>query len=504
MPHMSESRVSSAPQRQSVTFEQMFDEWRRYKLCAGQKTAKKRTVSLFQRYLLPSLGHRSASDVRPSDLLGPLTRVEGMGFRSTAALLLKETIRLYRFAVASGLVTTNPAEGVLGLLRPWRPRHRATVLVPERVGQLLLAIDNYEGRTLAKHYALLLPLVFVRPSELLEAEWSEFDLDRGEWRIPARRMKARLPHIVPLSTQAQALFLRIRRTTGGSRYVFPSAMSKSGCLTRGICTSIVRRIGFRGEMTMSGFRSMAATLLSEQGWSSDAIDRQLSHVQRGPILRHYNFAQYLPERRRMMQSWADYLENLLRKARNAANERLRSNYRQSIAMYAIGRLQEKPNVWRWTVNFTRRGKGYCKSFYDLKCGGSKEALNAAIAWRDRKLGEIGVLRRREFREVRRTDNQSGAPGVLFVQSKKQSRGSWMAKMRIGEGKSITKSFAVKKYGYQDAFARAVVARQHLLRHVRNEPFLHHPLAKKLARRRGSNRPRRPDSEQRDGTTVRVG
>jgi integrase len=165
----------------------------------------------------------------------------------------------------------------------------------------------------------LMPLVFVRPSELREAEWQEIDFKAAEWRIPARRMKGRRPHIVPLSAQAKRLFRQVHRITGNGVYVFASSSSESGCISIHLQTTMLKSIGFGGEISMGGFRTMAATLLSEQGWSSDAIERQLSHADPFPIRRTYNFAQYLPERRRMMQAWADYLDKL---AGRSARKRL--------------------------------------------------------------------------------------------------------------------------------------------------------------------------------------
>jgi hypothetical protein len=154
-------------------------------------------------------------------------------------------------------------------------------------------------------------------------------------------------------------------------------------------------------------------------------------------------------------------------------------------MYAITRLEEKPGVWRWAVNLTRRGKGYCKSFYDLKSGGSRKALAAAIAWRDRQLAKIQILTRREFRQIKRSDNRSGVPGVLFIRRRNQRRGSWQAKIRVGKSKQVAKTFAVKKFGNRGAFERAVQARAELLELIENQPYLYDPLAKRIAAKRAT-------------------
>lgn len=152
-------------------------------------------------------------------------------------------------------------------------------------------------------------------------------------------------------------------------------------------------------------------------------------------------------------------------------------------MYAITRLEEKPGVWRWAVNFTRRGKLYSKSFYDLKSGGSKRALSAAISWRNQQLIDVKVLTRREFRQIARSNNRSGEPGVRFMRRKNQPRGSWQAKTRVGKNKQVTKTFAVNKYGNRGAFERAVQARAELLELIVDRPYLSHPLAKRAAAKR---------------------
>lgn len=146
-------------------------------------------------------------------------------------------------------------------------------------------------------------------------------------------------------------------------------------------------------------------------------------------------------------------------------------------MYAISRIEAKPGIWCWSVNFRRRGKPHYKSFYDLQLGGSKKALVAAIEWRDSKLAKTRVLSKREFHQLVRTNNQSGVPGVQFIQPKIQPQGSWQARLKLPDGKEVTRTFAVLKYGYEDAFKLAVEARKELLGLVENKPYLHHPTAR---------------------------
>lgn len=154
-------------------------------------------------------------------------------------------------------------------------------------------------------------------------------------------------------------------------------------------------------------------------------------------------------------------------------------------MYAISRIQAKPGIWCWAVAIRRRGKAYYKSFYDFRRDGSKKALAAAIAWRDRLLARTKTLSKREFRQLLRSDNRSGAPGVLFIRPKNQPQGSWQAKSRLADGRSIAKTFAVRKYGERGVFERAVAARADMLALIDDRPYVHHPTAKKFAGRLGN-------------------
>jgi integrase len=176
---------------------------------------------------------------------------------------------------------------------------------------LLKAIDSYEGAITSRCALQLAPLVFVRPGELRHAEWSEIDLERAEWRIPAAKMKMKEPHIVPLSRQACAILEELKPLTGGGRYVFPSVRSLERPMSENTVNAALRRLGYeKDEMTGHGFRSIASTTLHELGWSSAVIERQLAHGERNKVKAAYNFAEHLGERRKMMQAWADHLDKL--------------------------------------------------------------------------------------------------------------------------------------------------------------------------------------------------
>lgn len=307
---LAEPRPVSLTLIKEVTFEELVRLWQRYGLKSWLKADPARIFSRFQQYLFPTLGSRLATEISSPEIVAALRKVEDAGHLPLAHLILRELNRLYRFAIAAGYARDNPARELWTALYRWRPRRRPTILAPTQIGELLRAINSYHGHSCAKYLLRLMPFVIVRSSELREAEWKEINFRMKEWRIPARRMKGGRPHIVPLSRQAMDLFRELHRLTGYSQYVFASSRTPNGIISDGVFTKMLRTLGFRGRMTATGFRSMAATHLSELGWSADAIERQLSHLDPGVIGRTYNFAEYLPERRRMMQAWANYLDKL--------------------------------------------------------------------------------------------------------------------------------------------------------------------------------------------------
>jgi integrase len=198
-----------------------------------------------------------------------------------------------------------------GALPPTRQRHHASITDPKKIGELLRAVDGYEGSLVTRCALQLASLTFVRPGELRHAEWAEIDLDKAEWRIPAEKMKMRTVHIVPLSNQALKVLNEIKPLTGQGSYVFPGVRTNRRPMSENTVNAALRRLGYsKEEMTGHGFRSMASTILNEQGWHRDAIERQLAHAERNSVRAAYNYAEHLPERIKMMQWWADYLDKL--------------------------------------------------------------------------------------------------------------------------------------------------------------------------------------------------
>jgi integrase len=202
-----------------------------------------------------------------------------------------------------------------GALRPRKVTHRAAITEPKKVGQLLRDCDNYEGYFPIVCALRLAPLVFVRPTELRAAEWSEFNLEAQEWRIPATRMKMKQAHIVPLSKQAVEILKELQAFSGSGKYLFPSIRTETRPVSDATLLNALRRMGYaQNEMCTHGFRSIASTLLNELGYNRDWIERQLAHGERNDVRAAYNYAEYLPERRKMMDEWANYLASLRERA----------------------------------------------------------------------------------------------------------------------------------------------------------------------------------------------
>lgn len=240
-----------------------------------------------------------------------MRRIESRGVLETAHRVLQQCGQVFRYAVATGRAERDPSTDLKGALPPVKVKHHASIVEPKLIGELLRAISRYSGSFITASALRFAPLVFARPGELRRAEWTEFDLDKAEWRIPASKMKMASTHIVPLSKQAMAIVEALKPVTGSGKYLFPSIRTATRPMSENTINAALRRLGYSGdEMTGHGFRSMASTLLNEQGWNRDAIERQLAHSERDGVRAAYNYAEYLPERREMMQAWADYLDEL--------------------------------------------------------------------------------------------------------------------------------------------------------------------------------------------------
>jgi len=294
------------------TFEPVAREWHEKQLATHGESHRTRVLARLKNHVFPVIGGRPIAKIEAPEILLALQRIEKRGTIETAHRVLQICSQVFRYAIVTGRAKRDPARDLRGALTPLRQRHYPTITDPKAVGGLLRALAVYDGTLVARCALRLAPLVFVRPGELRKAQWPEFDLDAAEWRIPAARMKMREQHLVPLSTQAVAILREIHEITGRGNYVFPGARSSDRPMSENTVNAALRRLGYgKDDMTGHGFRSMASTLLNEQGWNRDAIERQLAHAERDNVRAAYNFAEHLPERRKMMQAWADYLDRLV-------------------------------------------------------------------------------------------------------------------------------------------------------------------------------------------------
>jgi integrase len=295
-------------------FEAVAKEW-----FDGYKAGKKESYSsriwaVVKNDLLPFLGERPIEDIKAPELLEALRKIEDRGAFDTAHRCLHHAGQIFRHAIAAGRISHDITEDLKGALSPVITHDdTASLEDAEDVGALLKATDEYNGNAIVKAALQMAPYVFVRPDELRHAEWSEIDLENAEWRIPAEKMKTGQTHIVPLSAQVVDILQGIKPETGSGRYLFPSATNDGKPISSVTLTAALKKLGYaRDEMTVYGFRPFASTMLNVHGFSGDLIERQLARVGKNPAKDTYNYAEFLPERRKMMQFWADFLAKLKR------------------------------------------------------------------------------------------------------------------------------------------------------------------------------------------------
>ncbi len=302
------------------TLEAIAREWHLKFSPKWAPTHSSKVLLRLQKNVFPWLGARPIMEIKAPELLSALRRLEVRGKLDTARRVRQYLSSTFRYAIATGRAERDVAADLKGAIATPVSKNYASLTDPAEFGELLRAIDDYEGGLVVRTALALAPMLFCRPGDLRGMEWSELNFDAAEWRIPPARRKlkqaAKLSnqtgdHIVPLAQQAIALLRDLHPLTGGSTFVFPSERSKSRPMSDGTVNAGLRSMGFSKEkITGHGFRHMASTALNEQGWSQDAIEKQLAHKDKDRIRGIYNQAKYLEERRRMMQAWADYLDSL--------------------------------------------------------------------------------------------------------------------------------------------------------------------------------------------------
>jgi integrase len=270
------------------------------------------------RDILPRLGQRPLDEIEAPDIAAMARAIEGRGANELARKALRTTGQIFRFAIAHGFAKRNPVSDI----QPSDILKSVEVVNQPRVHQrdlpkLLLDIDSYTGREVTKIAMWVMARTFLRTSELVEAPWAEIDLDAAHWEIPKERMKKPSPHIVPLARQVVKALRKLQKITGNTKWVFPSDWDPSKSMSRGTILGALKRMGYARIMTGHGFRGVASTILHEQGYEEAHIEAQLAHLKRNKVSAAYDYAKYLEPRKKMMQDWADFLEQQPQEAKTS-------------------------------------------------------------------------------------------------------------------------------------------------------------------------------------------
>lgn len=297
------------------TFRSVAMEWHETKTLDNTPEHRRRVLYYMEKYLFPSLGKMPIALIEASDILAIVKPLETNSI-SAAHRAMQICGMVFRYGVVTGKIKHNIVADLRGSLRSKRPIHRAGLTDRKTIGRLLLKLDDFQGHFQIQCALRLMPLFFVRAGELRHAEWAEFDFEDKLWRIPAYRMKMRFPHLVPLAEQAVVILTALKEYTGNGKLLFPSSWRDGKPIGSATMLTAIRHMGYtKQELCVHGFRTMASTLLNEIGYNRDWIERQLAHKERDGVRAAYNSAQYLSERRRMMQEYADFLDELREKAR---------------------------------------------------------------------------------------------------------------------------------------------------------------------------------------------
>lgn len=303
-------QVQTRQQAAGQTFEAVALEYLDSRAPGWSKSYADRVRGSLVANAFPYIGHRPISEIEPRELLRVLKALESAGKVETAHRLRYLCGQVFRLAVADGRAQRDPTPDLRGLIRPTKKQHFPTITDANQIGELIRAMRGYNGKPETAAALYLLPLVFVRPGELRSAEWKDFDLEVGQWAF--RTSKTDTDHVVPLAAQAIDCLASLHALTGRGRYLFPGTGNASRPMSENTINGALRRLGYdtKTQITGHGFRAMARTCLAELGWDVNAIERQLAHKAAGPLAGAYDRAQYLAERRRMMQAWADHLDSL--------------------------------------------------------------------------------------------------------------------------------------------------------------------------------------------------
>ena len=295
------------------TVQALGQEWYEARSASRSASWRENAKRFLEQDIYPAIGNKPVRDVTADDV-ERLVRAVAVKRGAMSAHYMRLTIAGLFRSLPRSLNVGNPARDVGTVIELPKPKPKGRAMAAKDIPAFLEAADRYPARPQTKLAVRLLMLTFTRKRELIEAPWAEIDLDRAEWIISAERMKMDKPHIIPLSTQALECFRRLKELAGASPYVFPNLGDPKRPMSESTLNVLFDRMGYAGRFTPHGARSTASTLLNAQGWSADAIERQLAHSERDLVRAAYNHADYLQERQRMMQAWADYLDGLSKNA----------------------------------------------------------------------------------------------------------------------------------------------------------------------------------------------
>lgn len=293
------------------TFELIAREWHKRFFSTWSERYAETLMSRLELYIFPWIGKRPIAEIRAPELLAVLRRIESRGILDTTQRVRIICGQVFRYAVVTGRAERDPTTDLKGALPQPQKTHRAAITESKKAGALLRSIDAYQGSFIVKCALKLAPLVFLRPGELRKGEWEEISFENAEWNIPGSKMKMKEPHLTPLSKQAIEILKKLHALTGSGRYLFPGRTSQRPMSDNAILAAL-RNMGYaKEEMSGHGFRAMARTMLDEiLQFRPDIIEHQLAHAVRDPNGRAYNRTAHLAERKKMMQTWADYLDGL--------------------------------------------------------------------------------------------------------------------------------------------------------------------------------------------------
>jgi integrase len=284
-------------------------EWHEQKKGEWTEAHAKRVLDSLESEVFSHVGSLPIADIVTQDLLSVLRRVEKRGALDVASRVLQRLNSIFRYGVQTGRIKSNPAIDLKGVLKTRKVQHRPALKANELPG-FFTKLDNYQGDPVTIYALRLLMLTFVRPGELRGARWTEFDIKAAEWRIPSERMKMRHEHVVPLSKQAISVIEDLKPLSSRNDLLFPNRNGNGKIMSENTLTYALYRMGYHSRATAHGFRATASTILNEQGWNADVVERQLAHKERNKVRAAYHRAEYLKERIKMMQWWADYLDGI--------------------------------------------------------------------------------------------------------------------------------------------------------------------------------------------------